>query len=228
MSTAEPRVALEPLASGQRMGRVEFHDHYEAMPPGTTFELIDGVVHMASPMSDRHSEKSGLAGVWLGVFAFQTPGVRVGHCGSVFLDDRSEVQPDLMLKIDPDRGGQTRREGAYIAGVPELIVEVSRSSLATDLGPKLLAYERSGAIEYLVFALEPDDIHWHARRDGRLVRIAPDADGLYRSSVFPGLWLDPAAWHAEDGPALLATLNQGLATPEHASFADRLRVHHPR
>lgn len=216
--------AIEPLVAGQRMTRAEFHDRYEAMPPGTTFELINGVVYMASPVSDRHSEKCGLAGIWLGYYDVLTPGVRVGHCGSVFLNDRSEVQPDLMLKIDPERGGRTHREGAYIGGAPELVVEVSRSSLRIDLGPKLFEYERAGALEYLIFALEPDDIHWHVHRDGRLVRMEPDADGLYRSEAFPGLWLDPVAWHRDDGPSLLATLNGGLATPEHGAFVDRLNT----
>ena len=222
MSTAEPRAALEPLASGQRMTRAEFHERYEAMPPGTTFELIDGKVYMASPVSDWHNEACGLAGGWLSLYAFSTPGVRVGHAGSVFLSDRSEVQPDVMLKILPERGGQTRREGAYLAGCPELVVEVSRSSRAIDLGPKRLDYERAGALEYVVFALEPDEIHWHVRRDGRLVRVSPDGDGLYRSAAFPGLWLDPVAFFADDGPALIASLNLGLATPDHAAFVGQL------
>lgn len=214
--------ALEPLVAGQRMTRAEFHERYHAMQPGKTFELIAGKVTMASPVSDRHSEGCGLAGSWLGMYALRTPGVRPGHDGSLLLSDESEVQPDLTLKIDPDRGGQTRREGGYLVGCPELVIEVARSSQRIDLGPKLAEYERAGALEYIVFALDPDDIHWHIRRDGRLVRVEPDADGIYRSSAYPGLWLDPAAWHAAEGMALIATLDRGLATPEHAAFVARL------
>ena len=216
--------ALESLVAGQQMTRAEFHERYEAMPPGTKFELIAGKVYMASPVSGEHSDECGLAGAWLGSYALQTPGVRLGHDGSLFLSDESEVQPDLMLRIEPRRGGQTRREGLYIAGCPELVVEVARSSRSIDLGPKLQDYDRAGALDYIVFTIDPDEICWHVRRDGRLVRIKPDADGLYRSAAFPGLWLDPVAWHAADGPALLATLNQGLAIPEHAAFVDRLRL----
>ena len=214
--------ALEPLVVGQRMTRAEFHERYHAMPPGTTFELIAGRVYMASPVSDRHSEVCGLAGSWLGVYALRTPGVRLGHDGSLLLSDESEVQPDLALKIDPDRGGQAQREGAYLVGCPELVVEVARSSRSIDLGPKLVEYEKAGALEDIVFALDPDDIHWHVRRDGRLVRVQPDADGLYRSAAFPGLWLDPTAWHAEDGLKIIAALDHGLVMPEHAAFVARL------
>ena len=224
MSTVEQSLitALEPLVAGQRMTRVEFHARYEAMPPGTTFELIDGKVYMASPVSDLHGDQSGLAGIWISHYTIHTPGVRVGHAGSVFLSDRSEVQPDIMLKIDPSKGGQTHREGKYLVGCPELVVEISLSSRAIDLGPKLIDYDRGGALEAIVFALEPAEIYWHMRQDGRLVRVAPDADGLYRSRAFPGLWLDPVAWHADDIPTLVAGLDQGLATPEHAAFVARL------
>ena len=44
-----------------------------------------------------------------------------------------------------------------------------------------------------------------------------------RSEAFPGLWLDPAALLAGDLPRALAVLQQGIATPEHASFVASLR-----
>ena len=214
--------ALEPLAAGQRMTRVEFHERYEAMPPGRNYELIGVRVHMASPVSPGHCIACGLAGTWLGYYAIRTPGVRVGHDGSLLLSDEAEVQPDLMLFIDPQRGGQTRSESGYLAGCPELVIEVAWSSRATGLGPKLAEYDQAGALEYVVFTLGPDEIHWNARHDGKLVRIPPDADGLYPSAAFPGLWLDPVAWHTNDGPTLMPALDRGLATPAHAAFVARL------
>jgi hypothetical protein len=71
-------------------------------------------------------------------------------------------------------------------------------------------------------ALETKEVHWHARRDDKLVRIDPDPDGIYRSSVFPGLWLDPAALLRKDMARVLDVLQLGLATPEHADFVARL------
>ena len=52
--------------------------------------------------------------------------------------------------------------------------------------------------------------------------IQPDDDGLHRSAAFPGLWLDPAALLAGDRGRIMAALDRGLATPEHADFVARL------
>jgi hypothetical protein len=105
---------------------------------------------------------------------------------------------------------------------------VADTSRAIDLGAKLADYERTGVREYIVIALDPDEVFWHVRRDDRLVRVPPDADGLYRSQCFPGLWLDPAALLADDGPGLIATLERGLASAEHADFVALLADHAAR
>ncbi len=76
--------------------------------------------------------------------------------------------------------------------------------------------------EYVVVALEPDEVFWFVRREGRLVALAPGDDGIFRSEVFPGLWLDPAALFADDMERLINMLERGLATPEHAGFAAEL------
>jgi Uma2 family endonuclease len=109
-----------------------------------------------------------------------------------------------------------------VSGVPELVVEVSHSSRYTDLGPKLEDYERAGVLEYVVRALEPDEVIWHVLQQGRLVGVSPDADGLYRSRVFPGLWLDLKALLTDDTRRLRAVVDLGVATPEHAAFIARL------
>lgn len=46
--------------------------------------------------------------------------------------------------------------------------------------------------------------------------LEPDAQGVLRSQVFPGLWLNPAAFWSNDIPALFATLQAGVNTPDHA------------
>ena len=56
------------------------------------------------------------------------------------------------------------------------------------------------------------------------MRLPLDESGLYRSKVFPGLWLDPAALIRGDTPAMQAALQRGLASPEHADFVARLKA----
>jgi hypothetical protein len=76
--------------------------------------------------------------------------------------------------------------------------------------------------EYVVVTLDPQEVHWHVRRGKKLVRVRPGRDGLYRSKVFPGLWLDPVALLRGDLAGVLAVLDRGLASPEHAAFVAHL------
>ncbi len=222
MSTAShPVVADFPLFAGQRLDRVEFHERYWLMPPGIKAELIDGVVFMPSPLGVPHGRAHIPAVVWLSYFAESTPGVEVLDNASTALGPKSEVQPDALLRILPEFGGQTREDG-ILFGAPELVVEVSHSTKSVDLGPKLAAYEQAGVIEYVVRTLEPDEVRWHILRDGRLVAVPPDADGLYRSITFPGLWLDPQALLNRNTRRLREVVDLGLATPEHAVFVANL------
>jgi Uma2 family endonuclease len=222
MSTIDRTEALAPLVAGQRMRQPEFHARYEAMPPGTRAELIGGVVVMPSPVGPRHCIISGHAVTWLNLYAYRSVGLEVADNGSTALDDLGEPQPDASLRILPAFGGQTHDDPRWIVGAPELIVEVAASSRSIDLGAKLLDYERAGVLEYLVFALDPDEVFWHVRRGDRFVRVSPDADGIFRSHCFPGLWLDPQAQFANDGLQLIAVLDRGLATPENAAFVAQL------
>src|SRR4029077_15020676 len=103
-----------------------------------------------------------------------------------------------------------------VRGAPELVVEVAKATRYVDLGPKLADYEQAGVVEYIVRALKPDEILWFEQQQGALVRKEADADGLFRSAVFPGLWLDPKALLKCDRRRLRAVVDLGCATPEHA------------
>ena len=103
-----------------------------------------------------------------------------------------------------------------------MVVEIARSSRSYDLKEKKADYERAGVLEYLVVELDPNRIHWFVRRGKHFKRLSPGPDGIYRSTVFPGLWLDAQSLFAEDRPRLIEVLEQGLATPEHAAFVAKL------
>ncbi len=225
MSTIdEPRTrTLPPLIAGQRLDQPTFHERYEAMPPETRAELVGGVVYMPSPLRTDHGDVTTDVSYWLGQYKRFTKGVRSPNNATVKLNRTGEVQPDTQLRIPAELGGQsTIDEGGYISGAPELIVEIARSSRDFDLGAKKADYERAGVQEYVVVELDPNQIHWFIRRDDRFEDLPPGPDGIYRSEVFLGLWLDPAALYSEDLDRLIEVLDQGLATPAHAAFLARL------
>lgn len=215
---------LPPLQSGDRLTRDEFERRYGAMPGLKKAELIDGVVYMPSPVSlENHGEPHGQVMTILGTFYFATPGVRMGDNSTLRLAPKSEPQPDGCLLIRPELGGQARIDAdGYIAGGPELVAEVAASSASYDLHDKLDAYRQSGVKEYVVWRVYDRAIDWFVLREDRYEALALSLDGLYRSEVFPGLWLDPAALLRGDLAGVLQALQQGLASPEHAAFVSEL------
>ena len=140
------------------------------------------------------------------------------------MDDENEPQPDGLLLIEPERGGQALiDEEGYIVGGPELVAEISASSVSRDLKPKLRVYQRHRVQEYIVVRVRDEEVDWFIRRRGQFRRLRPGRDGIIRSEVFPGLWLDPSALIRRDLVRVLAVLQQGLASPEHAAFVARLK-----
>jgi hypothetical protein len=77
--------------------------------------------------------------------------------------------------------------------------------------------------EYVTVDLLANKLTWRRLTESAYQVIAPDSDGLIRSVCFPGLWLDEAAFWREDSSGIAAAVAAGLATLEHAAFADLLR-----
>ena len=211
-----------PLREGDRLTSDEFLRRWEAMPDLKHAELIDGLVHMPSPVSIQHSDFHAPLTGWLANYAAGTPGCRAGSEGTWLMGERNVPQPDIAFRILPEYGGQSRVEGDYAAGAPELVVEVAASSRARDLGVKLKLYERMGVREYLIADSRHRKLHWKESINGKFQPLEPGLDGIFRSRFFHGLWLDPEALWSIDLPRLFAVLEQGLATPEHAEFVAQL------
>ena len=150
-----------------------------------------------------------------------TPGVEVLHGATAILGEESEPQPDLGLRFLPEYGGRSRTtDDDYLEGPPELLAEISYSTRAMDMNQKRNDYERAGVLEYLVLCVEERELHWFHFPSRRTIR--PDREGVARSRVFPGLWIDAPALLARDGPRTAAALQRGLAAPAHAAFVKRL------
>jgi Uma2 family endonuclease len=215
---------VPPLENGDRLTRPEFERRYDAMPHLKKAELIEGVVHMAAAARlKRHGGPQRDLITWLGVYSAATLGVDGADNTSDRLDLDNEPQPDGLLYIEPECGGQaTISEDDYLEGAPELIGEVAASSASYDLGPKLNAYRRNGVKEYVVWRVLDKEIDWFVLREGRYQRQPLGDDGIYRSEVFPGLWLDKAAMLRRDLAQVLKVLQQGLVSEEHEQFVARL------
>jgi Uma2 family endonuclease len=219
-----PSTKVPPLESGDRLTRYEFEHRYQAMPYIKKAELIEGVVYVASPvrMANHGRPHAALVG-WLMVYKAATPGVDLGDNATVRLDADNEPQPDALLRIEPEVGGNSRiSDDDYVEGVPELIAEIAASSASYDLNDKLNAYRRNGVQEYIVWQIYENHLNWFSLQEGRYVTLEPDGVGVIRSQIFPGLWLAVNALREGDLAEVLAVLQQGLQTAEHQAFVEHL------
>jgi Uma2 family endonuclease len=102
------------------------------------------------------------------------------------------------------------------------LAEICRSSASYDLHVKLELYQAAQVPEYLAVLLFERQVRWHILEEGQYKIMAPDADGLLRSRVFPGLWLDANALLAGNTHQVLARLQEGLQSAEHERFVAEL------
>ena len=217
-------ITIPPLENGDLLTRAEFERRYTAMPKLKKAELIEGIVYMASPLRfEPHAEPHADLMGWLWNYKIATPGVRLGDNPTVRLDVDNEPQPDAVLIIDTKYGGQTRlSDDGYIEGAPEFVAEISASTATIDLRDKKRVYRRNGVKEYLVWQVINHRIDWFFLQEGEYISLTPDAEGIIRSQVFPGLWLSVSALLAGDMPQVIATLQSGISSAIHQQFVQQL------
>jgi Uma2 family endonuclease len=184
-------------------------------------ELIGGIVYMPSPLGLDHGKHDGHMVTWTGTYAAATPGCQIA-CNATWMMLGDAPQPDATLYLLPEFGGQSRVLGRYGSGAPELAAEICLSRTSCDLHQKLELYQKAGVKEYLTFLAEEQELRWHrlVRHKYRVVPVPED--GVLRSTVFPGLWLNVSAFLNEDLSQVLATLHQGIGSSEHRQFVERL------
>jgi hypothetical protein len=211
----------KPLVNGERLTLDEFIRRWEEQPDLKLAELIEGVVYLPSPVGSAHASHHLLTAGWVVNYSARTPGCAGGSDGT-WLMRGSAPQPDVALRILPEYGGQSREEKGLCVGAPELAAEIAGSSAPLDLGKKRNLYAAAGVREYIIVLIEEGRILWLRLEDGVYREIAPGADGILRSQVFPGLWLDAKALLNQEAARLLDLLDLGLRTPEHGEFVKKL------
>ncbi len=160
---------------------------------------------------------------WLVQYATFTEGVETGDNCSIRLDLDNEPQPDAILIINPQAGGQVHlTPDNYIEGAPELVAEIAASSVGIDLNRKLHVYRRNHVREYLVWRVLDEEFDWFVLRGSQYEKLTPNADGQLCSEVFSGLWLNVPALLRGDMLTVFQTLQQGTASEAHQAFCEVL------
>lgn len=226
----EPAADPLPLENGDHLDQPTFHRLYEAMPAGFKCELIGGIVYMqatrhATRVQFQHGRAHAYATGWLFNYSGATPGTDLLNHTTHILGIDSELQPDATLLIETNFGGRSRlNDDGYVVGSPELILEIASSSKVIDLGKKKADYEKAGVQEYVVVLTQEERVVWFVRKGKKFADLKPGADGIFRSRIFPGLWLAPEGITPGVRGRLSAVGSEGLASSEHAAFVEKLRV----
>jgi Uma2 family endonuclease len=218
--------SIPPLENGDHLTVEEFERRYENMPELKKAELIHGVVYMGSPVTLRyHGAPNSSMNAWLAVYSAYTPGTQAGGNATMKVAaGKSQPQPDDLLRILPECGGQSGNDAkGYLVGAAEFAAETASSSASYDLHDKLEAYQENGVLEYVVWRVRDEAIDWFILKRGKYQRLPLSKDGLYKSKVFPGLWLDPKAMIAGNLAKVIEVVQKGIASPAHRRFVARLR-----
>lgn len=213
---------LPDLHMGDKLSLDEFLRRWEAMPRLKRAELIGGIVFMPSPTGTDHGGTDSKVAAWLATYAAHTPGTEVAGNATTILGEDSP-QPDQSLRLLPEAGGRTHVEENLLHGAPEFVAEVCASSASYDLHVKKDLYERQHVDEYLAVLIYEREIRWHRWEEGGYRIVPADADGVWRSKTYPGLWLDGKALLEGDLAKVLAVLQQGLDSSEHGKFVEQLK-----
>lgn len=185
---AAPIVTM--LHEGMRLSQEEFRVLYEKSDLRKV-ELVQGKVSMPSPVNGTyHGEPHVKLIGWLYMYESFYPNVAACINASVKLDANNELQPDVLLR---------KKDGACIAdangnfcGAPELVGEISNTSVHFDSHGKKYVYEMCGVKEYIIWRTGLNQLEWFVLRNGRYHMIEA-VDGLITSETFPGLVLNVTA-----------------------------------
>jgi Uma2 family endonuclease len=125
--------------------------------------------------------------------------------------------------VSPDYGGQCTVDARdYLHGGPEMVVEVSASTVARDYGRKLGVYLRHNVRELLIWRTREGVFDWFALHGVDYKLQKPDPNGVLRSEGFPGLWLHLESILSGNLAPVLAHLQHGIDSDMHRDFIDRL------
>ncbi len=188
---------------------LSYEEFLEWCDEDTWAEWVEGEVVMVSPASGRHQDIAGFLETLLRTFAeVNAVGVVLSAPFQMKLGpELSGREPDLLF-VARDRDHLLN--GTYLDGPADLVVEiVSPESRLRDRGAKFAEYEMAGVREY--WLIDPDQERadfFVLGEDDRYERQRPDDEGVYRSTVLDGFWLEVEWLWAEPLPPVVDTLRR--------------------
>ncbi|MCD8119096.1 MAG: Uma2 family endonuclease [Lachnospiraceae bacterium] len=160
------------VAYGRKKKQGEFTiEDYYALPDDERVELIDGVIYnMSAPVASHQSIVAGLTTAFCNYVESKN-----GDCevfpGPIDVqldrDDRTMVQPDVLILCDRDK-----LKNGIIYGAPDFVVEVlSPSTSRKDRIIKLRKYREAGVREYWMVDIKRKEVEVYIFQNPELATL---------------------------------------------------------
>jgi len=166
-------------------------------------EWEDGVTIIFMPATPRHQDIVTFLATLIRLFSefFQLGRVYTAPVEMKVSPTSNAREPDLLFVVNEHLGWIDEKR---LAGPADLAVEViSPESVSRDQKRKKQEYEAAGVKEYWVLdsrTRTQQTEFWVLDANGRYQAGQVDADGIYRSTVLKGFWLDVAWLRATELP----------------------------
>ncbi len=177
------------MATAARVARpYTFEDFCALVKDGDKADLIDGVIHRASP------DNTSAADIFGWIFSLMFDFAEYFDLGKVFglrvackLDQFNAPEPDILFV--PKKWRRRILRGR-IDGPPAVAVEiVSPESVDRDYGKKRIQYERFAVLEYwIIDETKRTATFLRLGSDGKFHEVRPRKN-IFRSKVMRGFWL---------------------------------------
>ncbi len=181
--------------------KLTYDEFLDWLDEDTLAEWVDGAIVMTSPASLRHQAIASFLNETLGAYVRLHALGRVVSAPFQMKVGQSGREPDVLFVANAHLD---RFQPTFLDGPADLVVEVvSPESAGRDRGDKFYEYEAAGIPEYWLIDPRTERAEFYQlNARGAYQLIAPDADGVYRSSTIPDFWLREAWLWQDPTPAV--------------------------
>ena len=189
--------------------RYTVKDFYRLVPDGQKADLIDGVIHKASPDSTESDDINGfLYFLVRGYVESKNIGRVSGSRFAYKLDEHNAPEPDVAF-VRRERMVLIHETG--MTGPPDLAIEVvAQESEGRDYEVKKQLYEATGVQEYWIIDPLGMNVEFYRLVGGEYERMPLEDGDIFQSDALPGFWLNVHWLFARPMPSAYAKLREIL------------------